>query len=1050
MLNCWFELTEDIHEYDVEEGNTKGEIEQRYSDDGNSPSPLDDSGWDARDLMSDGSDSDVGHSQVEGEHTTSSSICHVIDVEPSEWSNIRPICRGRREVLNSEWRDYLLSVFDNKCNCVIAFGNSHVSPLSSRKRNIPYIRQHAYCTFKSCCNFLVSVHKNQNFTKTVRLEIVITGNENHGRQPRKFRRTCSKEAEEIAKKLKCERPTDVYERLINESPIDKLLAGNYNVPKSPAVVRRLNSLTKKCERLHKDVCIELDMLHNLYSDSDGNKCLKGFIQRRGSNPFFVSMYSKEQIDLLHKQGTVILYLDATGSLFRKWKGFEKRMLLYSLILPNLHVGEPCIPIMEMIANDHTTEMVSHMLFSLRLDLNRLHKQLGLAPFPAQLVVTDFSWPLIHSVFHSLNDGMTMEIFLTQTYDSLIANKEWSKSSTGIFICANHVVHIVVKKVKSMSKQVSADCKNAFIHSFILLQYTLNNEDAIETIKLISTVFGTSRMSKDVKKATKMLHSKIRHWKISKRHDINEIVDSNQMNQKPNDDDRQIKKGSKYIRKSSPWLAYFESILQGVSKHLARDGVVQAEGNPYFSADLMKYLLEHWLSLFPIWCTAASKLYDIVDKQSWYSNCHVENWFASVKASHLRQSSIGARVSVTKFIQKQREIIMQRLRRFQLSESRDAPSRKKKSDKTTMHDSQEKWGLGRKKRARYVKPQPKLVNNLFKNITSLSASSSEQDSDSSDSSGATECYICDDFKNDSNDSLPDIDSPIQDFLTTGPNINTKRSLSKVSTFKPKTHDEGNTFEFMTRTGYHITSQDKLSLNGNEWLQLNVVTAYLECIETPECITWSDGAWSLIEKGKCIGSVQDAIQKTDWSTVHKIIIGRGEPAHFVLIIIDLINYNLSCFDTLGGSSERGSQYVTKWNKFATMHLNTILNGQTTFSYQHLDHPMQQDSSSCGVLVCMLGYSIVTGTPSADVDASAVNIRKYRQEIRRTLLDDIDTERYCRKHDEPIETKKGPIDNWLMCDNCRNWFHFGCARNLAQVTVEEMELTSWTCHLCTLYNS
>ena len=99
------------------------------------------------------------------------------------------------------------------------------------------------------------------------------------------------------------------------------------------------------------------------------------------------------------------------------------MLLYSLILSNTQSGEPCLPIAEMISNDPTPEMVSHMLFFLRLDLNGLHRQLGLASFPALLVVTDFSWPLIHSVFHSLNNGINIEFILILTYDSLILNTE---------------------------------------------------------------------------------------------------------------------------------------------------------------------------------------------------------------------------------------------------------------------------------------------------------------------------------------------------------------------------------------------------------------------------------------------------------------------------------------------------------------------------------------------------------------------------------------------------------------------------------------------------
>jgi len=61
------------------------------------------------------------------------------------------------------------------------FGNNHVSGSSSQKKNVPYIRQHAYCTFRNCCKFIVSARKDQHFDETVNLQIVIMRDENHGR-----------------------------------------------------------------------------------------------------------------------------------------------------------------------------------------------------------------------------------------------------------------------------------------------------------------------------------------------------------------------------------------------------------------------------------------------------------------------------------------------------------------------------------------------------------------------------------------------------------------------------------------------------------------------------------------------------------------------------------------------------------------------------------------------------------------------------------------------------------------------------------------------------
>src|SRR5271155_4635587 len=105
------------------------------------------------------------------------------------------------------------------------------------------------------------------------------------------------------------------------------------------------------------------------------------------------MYTEEQILLLTNKPCPILYLNATGSIFKKWQGFQKRMLLYSLITPNLHLNEPAIAVAEMISDTHTTEIISHFLLSFRMDVNRVRSR-GLQPFPAQLVITDFSWAII--------------------------------------------------------------------------------------------------------------------------------------------------------------------------------------------------------------------------------------------------------------------------------------------------------------------------------------------------------------------------------------------------------------------------------------------------------------------------------------------------------------------------------------------------------------------------------------------------------------------------------------------------------------------------------
>jgi hypothetical protein len=305
------------------------------------------------------------------------------------------------------------------------------------------------------------------------------------------------------------------------------------------------------------------------------------------------MYSNEQLQLLLDGDSLHnLYFDATGSIFKKWQGFDKRMLLYSLVLQNRHTNEPPVPICEMICNEHKTEMISHMLFCLRMDLNRMNK-CSRAYFPSQLIVTDFSWALIHSVLHSLNPALDIDSYMKHTFESMVNERVW-KPVTGVFICANHVVHILTRKLNKMKKCSQFLHKEEFIHSFVLLQYSQTFNDAIETVKLIYMVFGSVEDNKIVRSARKTLLRNIRKWKTNEKCDTNsdpcaynEIQDDNE--------EVTVGKSEKTIRDSSPWLEYFQKIHDSTAHKSSRT----EENNPFYSEDVIKYFIRHWLSLFPL-------------------------------------------------------------------------------------------------------------------------------------------------------------------------------------------------------------------------------------------------------------------------------------------------------------------------------------------------------------------------------------------------------------------------------------------------------------------
>ena len=573
------------------------------------------------------------------------------EIPLEQWRNIRPVVLNGRYILPESWRSYLLDKVASVCNCVISFGYSRVSRPASRKRNFPLIRQNATCTFPNCRTFRFVVAKDQNEASGVRLKVTVTGEENHTSAQSRFRRTTASEFLDISEKLTHKDPEEVYEDLISEADPVKLLHGNFNVPKSPAVIRRIRSVINQQERLHRDVSVELQLMQRLYAECDTeSKQIKGYVQHTGANPFFVILYSEEQLRLICND-PVIVHFDATGSIFRTIQGVRTRMLLYSLILPNPVRGEPPVSIAEMVASRHNTEIVSHMLLCMRLDINRLCRRQATSGFSDCLVVTDFSWVLIHSVLHELNDALDINSYLTRTYLSLVKGTEW-KPCTGVFLCVNHMVHIVARKT---TKLVHGDKKirDAFMHCFVLLQYSGNFKRAIATAANVIRLFGLQHKTPTLRSAKAELADNLTKWNVMQQFDTITNERSNFESVAAAEDEEVKSKSGSGIRADSPWTVHFKNIFKEITEENNNKSDAQSS-NRYYSPALIKYLLSHLLPIFPLWCTAVKHLFKVKFGKAWYSNANVEQWFSYVKQRHLRRTGTGVRVRITNFIYAQRK------------------------------------------------------------------------------------------------------------------------------------------------------------------------------------------------------------------------------------------------------------------------------------------------------------------------------------------------------------------------------------------------------------
>ncbi|XP_056290593.1 uncharacterized protein LOC130206579 isoform X2 [Pseudoliparis swirei] len=113
--------------------------------------------------------------------------------------------------------------------------------------------------------------------------------------------------------------------------------------------------------------------------------------------------------------------------------------------------------------------------------------------------------------------------------------------------------------------------------------------------------------------------------------------------------------------------------------------------------------------------------------------------------------------------------------------------------------------------------------------------------------------------------------------------------------------------------------------------------------------------------------------------------------------------------------------------------------------VSHPPQQDSTSCGVLVCKIAELLLTeGNIDFAVDNVGVNI--LRAEMASRLVDDSDNLKdlcsVCGEEDSlERDTSEPSVDNWIECTLCRRWFHWVC---VARPKMEE----DYLCRLLTRF--
>ena len=110
--------------------------------------------------------------------------------------------------------------------------------------------------------------------------------------------------------------------------------------------------------------------------------------------------------------------------------------------------------------------------------------------------------------------------------------------------------------------------------------------------------------------------------------------------------------------------------------------------------------------------------------------------------------------------------------------------------------------------------------------------------------------------------------------------------------------------MTRSGITLTHGDLHSLEGSNWVEFNVIQAFLYCFESPQFTVWRDADWRIMRRGDF---PEEVVLRTDWRTVRHIYIPLGQPNHFVAVVINVKDRSIFYIDTISGSRSQQSEHA-----------------------------------------------------------------------------------------------------------------------------------------------
>lgn len=169
------------------------------------------------------------------------------------------------------------------------------------------------------------------------------------------------------------------------------------------------------------------------------------------------------------------------------------------------------------------------------------------------------------------------------------------------------------------------------------------------------------------------------------------------------------------------------------------------------------------------------------------------------------------------------------------------------------------------------------------------------------------------------------------------------------------------------------------------------------------------------------------------------------HWCLVILDTQLKQFLYFNSLRKKSHSESAKYFDRFKFFLQKLSdhqpeSNLGSIEEWSIQNMDHNLQKDGYNCGVHI--LHFVQQMGAHGYTFDDLGFNANHKRMELKEFILKNSKCMEsiclVCGSEDEPGLPKTTEV-NWISCEKCTRWIHFGCSKEIIQKD------TLYICPLC-----